>query len=529
MTADQASPSGWRRRLDIAETALLAAIFALVPEWVLLALLVPPLHEGFHGGWGWALRLAIAVPPFLTPLAAAVAGSIVAGWTRPGPVWRWVLIGVGARAAVFVIAAPLLFLPGPQGPVRWVLFCLVALVLSVAAAAYPVPMMWAIIARAIVFRGRARMVARIALVILVVSAIAVWAWFVAAGAVERAKSIADLSVSPTGRVYAATGAGIFAGDARDETLLYLRCGAFGRPAATVVADARNAMLVWAGLQVANRLTTELFQSDDAGKTWHPATGLPSDCTVLSTSSADYAYDAGFATLWVNRSGKAGDWRKRPVRLPKLQADGRVRILRKVLTASSQHPGLLMLVAECNIAGVGGQETWRGALYRSRDYGETWEMLNIPLLVEGAAAEQIDDVAIIPARPEVVVIATWWGTAISADEGGHWRRIKRPQGEHPKVVAAPTVPPTIYLLIEDSLYASLDLGLSWRLARSGVSCVGVSPADPRTIYAGSWQGEWWDRAQGKNVQVAGGLYRSRDSGETWRPIEYSLPRLGFLGR
>lgn len=149
-------------------------------------------------------------------------------------------------------------------------------------------------------------------------------------------------------------------------------------------------------------------------------------------------------------------------------------------------------------------------------------------MEGDAAEQIDDMAIIPGRPEIVAVATWWGLLISTDEGSHWRRVKRPPGEHPKVAGAPTVPPTIYLLVEGGLYASQDLGLTWRAARGGVSCIAVSPADPRTVYAGSWQGEWWDRQQRRDVPVAGGPYRSRDGGKTWRPLRYSFPRFGFLG-
>jgi len=334
------------------ETALVAAIFALVPEWALFMLLVPPLHEGFHGAWGWCLRLAVAVPPFLTPVAAGVAGVILARQARPSrPVLRWLLIGLGAKAAAPLCGALLLFLPGPHGPIRWTLFCLAALVLAVAAAAYPVPMMWAVIAHAIVSRRRARIVTRVVLALLVIGAIAVWAIFAATSLVKGAQSVEALSVSPSGRIYAATRGGVFAAGPKSTTLRYLRCGSVGRAASMVEADARDDRLVWTGLQVPDSLVTNLLESRDAGRTWHAVAALPPHGCVLSTRSAIYAYDPDPRTLWVNRSGAAGGWQKRPLRLPRIKASGRVRVFRKVIAASSQHPGLVMLAAECEVSAV----------------------------------------------------------------------------------------------------------------------------------------------------------------------------------
>jgi len=134
-------------------------------------------------------------------------------------------------------------------------------------------------------------------------------------------------------------------------------------------------------------------------------------------------------------------------------------------------------------------------------------------VEGNAGEQIDDIAIIPGSPEIVAVATWWGLLISSDEGRHWRRLKRPGGEHPRVAGAPTVPPTIYLLVENQLYASEDLGLTWRETRGAVSCIAIDPTSPRTIYAGSWRG----------------VYGSQDGGRTWRRLGYSFLPIGPRGR
>jgi hypothetical protein len=531
MTTNSASRSAWRARLDIVETALFSAIFALLPELGLAALLVPWLHEGFHGAWGWALRTAVAVPLFLTPLVAAVAGGVLARQARSSrPVLRWLLIGLGARAAAPVCGALLLFLPGPQGPIRWMFFCLVALVLSVAAAAFPVPMMWAVIVYAIVSRPRARMIMRILFAVLVIGALALWARLAAGAFVEGAQNVTALSVSPSGRLYAATRAGIFAADPKSDTLRYLRCGSWGQPASTVVADARNPALLWAGIARPDTGITELVESRDAGRSWHPVTGAPSDGYVLSTGSAIYGRQGHGFNIWVNRSGNEGDWRKRPLKLPKIEAAGRVRVFPGVMAASATDPGLILVGVEYSIGATREQgETWRGALFRSRDFGATWERVSIPLSVENNAGEQIDDIAIIPGNPEIIAIATWWALLISSDEGRHWRRLERPQGEHPEVSGAPALPPTIYLLVEGGLYASQDLGRTWRDVRGGVECIAISPADSRTIYTALWQGQWWDRKLRRDVAVTGGIYRSRDGGKTWRRLRYSYPLIGGADR
>lgn len=530
MTGQYASRSAWRARLDTAETVVFSAIFAFLPELGLMWLLVPFLHEGFHGGWGWALRLAVAVPLLLTPLVAAVAGGVLAWQARPSrPVMRWLLIGLGSKAMVFLCGV-LLFLPGLQGPIGWMLFCLVALALAVVAAAFPVPMMWAVIVHAIVSRRRARMIMRIAFAALVISAVAVWAKFAVTSFVERAPMVEALSVSPSGRLYAATGAGIFAADPKSDTLRYLRCGSWGQPASSVVADARNPSLVWAGLAMPDTVITKLVESREAGRSWHPVGGVPSGGYVVSTGSAIYARQGSGLSTWVNRSGNEGDWHERPLKLPKIEAPGKVRVFPGVMAASSTHPGLVFVGIEYSISATRTQgETWRGALYRSRDFGDTWERVSIPLSVENNAGEQIDDIAIIPGDPEIIAVVTWWGFLISSDEGDHWRRLKRPQGEHPEVSGAPTVPPTAYLLVEGGLYASQDLGRTWHILRGGVECIAISPTDPATIYAGSWQGQWWDRKRREDVAVTGGVYRSRDGGKTWRRLRYSFLPIGPRGR
>jgi len=119
------------------------------------------------------------VPICLTPLVAAVAGGILARQARPPrPVLRWLLIGLGARAAALFCGA-LVFLVYfvPAHPGASILLWAVAVPLTVAAAAFPVPMMWAVIVHAMVSRRRTRIVMRVTLATLVTAAIAfIWWW-----------------------------------------------------------------------------------------------------------------------------------------------------------------------------------------------------------------------------------------------------------------------------------------------------------------------------------------------------------------
>jgi hypothetical protein len=155
MTANQASHSAQRRWLDTVGTALVSAVLAGVSETaVLTGLYYVLIADGPTGPATWCLHLAARISLFLTPLAAAVAGGILAWRRRPpmrtGP---WVLAGLTAKAAALLCGTLLhIAFTGPDS----IVLRPVALLLAVAAAAFPVPMMWAVIAHTIVWRHRAR-------------------------------------------------------------------------------------------------------------------------------------------------------------------------------------------------------------------------------------------------------------------------------------------------------------------------------------------------------------------------------------
>ena len=147
------------------------------------------------------------------------------------------------------------------------------------------------------------------------------------------------------------------------------------------------------------------------------------------------------------------------------------------------------------------------LFKTSDGGKTWQKILYVNASTGCA-----DVAIDPKNPKLVYAAMWdfrrradffrsggpgSGLYKSADGGAHWKRIVNgiPGGELGRIAIAiaPSRPETVYATIESSktaLYRSDDSGESWRMINTsfnvGVrpfyfSHLAVDPRDPERVY------------------------------------------------
>lgn len=142
---------------------------------------------------------------------------------------------------------------------------------------------------------------------------------------------------------------------------------------------------------------------------------------------------------------------------------------------------------------GNTSTGRG-VWRSTDAGETWEFAGLP------EAGQIGRIEVHPRNSDLVYVAAL----------GH------PFGKNP----------------ERGVYRSRDGGDTWEhvLAlndSTGASDLTMDPNNPRILYAGMWRGERkpWSMISGGEE---GGVYRSRDGGDTWEKLEGGLPG-GVVGK
>ncbi|MFP4624045.1 MAG: WD40/YVTN/BNR-like repeat-containing protein [Gemmatimonadota bacterium] len=142
---------------------------------------------------------------------------------------------------------------------------------------------------------------------------------------------------------------------------------------------------------------------------------------------------------------------------------------------------------------GNISTGRG-VYRSRDGGRTWAFAGLP------EAGLIGNVVTDPRDPDVVFVAAL----------GH------PFGRNP----------------ERGVYRSRDGGDSWEQVlfvsdSTGAVDLVIDPVNPRIVYAAMWRAERkpWTLIDGAEE---GGIYRSRDGGDTWEKLTNGLPD-GPVGR
>ncbi len=134
------------------------------------------------------------------------------------------------------------------------------------------------------------------------------------------------------------------------------------------------------------------------------------------------------------------------------------------------------------------------MYRTTDAGKTWTHIGLE------NAGQIGAIAVHPDDPDLVYVAAL-GFIFGPNE-------------------------------ERGIYRSRDGGETWERVlflsdRSGFVDIQMDPSNPRILYAGAWRAERkpWTLISGSED---GGIYRSRDGGNTWDKVEGGLPQ-GIVGK
>jgi photosystem II stability/assembly factor-like uncharacterized protein len=188
----------------------------------------------------------------------------------------------------------------------------------------------------------------------------------------------------------------------------------------------------------------------------------------------------------------------------------------------------------------------GGLWKTTDNGMTWKPV-----FENQAAPGIGDVALAPSRPETI----WLGTGVDlkkprnftmpgtgvyrSDDGGkNWRHLGLEDSYHiGKIDVHPADPDIAFVAVHGhywttnpnrGLYRTLDGGASWEHVlyideRTGANDVIIAPSDPSIVYATTWE---------NNPGVAGsssGVWKSEDSGKSWRRLSGGLPSGPKTGR
>ena len=191
----------------------------------------------------------------------------------------------------------------------------------------------------------------------------------------------------------------------------------------------------------------------------------------------------------------------------------------------------------------------GGVWKTDDAGTTWKNISDGQIKAGS----IGAITLAPSDPMVIYVGT--GSACprgnvsagigiykSMDGGGTWTHIGLPKaGQIGKIIVHPHNPDWVYVAAlgnvfgpnpERGVYRSKNGGKNWELVhhisnQTGAIDLSINPQNPREIYAAMWRAERkpWTLIDGG---TEGGIWKTTDSGETWKKLNGGLPT-GLLGR
>ena len=186
----------------------------------------------------------------------------------------------------------------------------------------------------------------------------------------------------------------------------------------------------------------------------------------------------------------------------------------------------------------------GGVWKSTDYGRTWNPV-----FDAEPTQSIGAIAVAPSDANIVYVASGEGLRRpdlsvgdgiykSTDAGKSWQHLGLRDGQQiPALVVDPHDPARLYAAVlghpygpneERGIFRSTDGGQTWtkvlyKDANTGGSDVAIDPVHANVIYAGMWEsrlGPWED---GNSYEgTGGGLFKSTDGGDTWKPLKKGLP-------
>jgi photosystem II stability/assembly factor-like uncharacterized protein len=261
-----------------------------------------------------------------------------------------------------------------------------------------------------------------------------------------------------------------------------------------------------GRAYAGSASSGIFRSADGGASWQPALQNPPGGSVLDFAVGPNAVYAGTA-LGIGNEGVFRSLDDGATWEPS-QSD---------LTATSVRAVEADPSDSRTIYAASGTN-----LYQSTDGGASWRLLDLP-----PGIGIIEQIVVDPSLPSTVYATVNANGPLlrSDDRGATWRKVGQPPPQGFYVasdLAADGAPGTLWAASGIGFFHSTDRGVTWRPIHLGseylvLSAVEVSPRNPDVIFVAGMA-----VVDGRPPQFEARVFRSIDGGRTWTRQDSGLP-------
>jgi photosystem II stability/assembly factor-like uncharacterized protein len=184
----------------------------------------------------------------------------------------------------------------------------------------------------------------------------------------------------------------------------------------------------------------------------------------------------------------------------------------------------------------------GGVFLTQDGGLSWKPI-----FEKQSTSSIGAIALAPSNPNLVWVGTGEknirndvitgkGVYFSSDAGTTWRFMGlRDAGQISNIAISPDDPNTVFVAVlghawapsaDRGVFRTTDGGKTWQKVlfvddETGASSLVMDPGNPMVLFAGMWRVRRYPWALDSGG-TSGGIFRSTDSGNTWKKLTEGLP-------